>query len=280
MTRAIFFLAFVVAAKAMFGDLNEWLEAWQPLKALPGAVRELLLHVPYALLAALLLTRAEIWGRLPAGRASIAACFVLVILAVAELAAPCAVAGMPRAAAVAGPLVTLALLAALVVVCLRLTPKPGFIYEGSGFPAVRAFIAFTLLLALSIDFAPIVTAIVDLAVAWARMPAHGINLALSALVVAAFVVTSGLRFRSLQPNPAVGWLMTGILFFLLAVLVVPAEGLARTYGLHRQAAVAAFLAHGATIAIVLRALAHVMLFIGAFYLVSHVLPPRDRIARM
>ena len=112
-----------------------------------------------------------------------------------------------------------------------------------------------------------------------RVPAAYLDLALAAVVVAAFIMASGVRFRSLQPNSASTWMMLGILAWVVAQLVEPAEPLLRTYGLHKQPAVAAFIAHAPAIRGGLQIVAHALLFVGGLTLLSHLLPERERIAR-
>ena len=271
--QAIFFIALAVAMKAMFGDVNAWLEAWGPLANLPVVVREAVLHLPYALIAALLLTRAEVWRRLPA----MFSLYPPLAIAMATLLMSATMASSyPNLALLARPLATLLLVTTLVMVLTRLVPKPGFIYEGSSFPAVKAFIALTLLIALSIDFAGAILAVTGFTV---RMPVEYANLILAAVLVAGFITASGIRFRSLQPNSASSWMVAGIAAWAIAELIQPVIPLLTTYGLHKEAAVAAFITHAAAIRAALHIVAHALLFIGAFSLLSHLLPAREGIAR-
>src|SRR5206468_3797374 len=101
--------------------------------------------------------------------------------------------------------------AIIVMILTRLTPKPGFIYEGSMFPAVQAFIAFTLLLAMSIAMAGPLLVLIHVGGALERIPVGYANVIPAAIVVAIFVAASGIRFRSLQPNSASTWMAWGIL---------------------------------------------------------------------
>ena len=277
MRQLLFFLAFTITAKALFGEVNAWLEAWRPVATLDYGVRELAVHLPYAVVAGLLLTHAQIWSRLPANYGWYA---LLALLSAAQLLAPHAIAGLPPFPAPAVPFLTLALLAAIVMVHLRLLPKPGFIYEGSSFPGVRAFIALTLLLALSIDFAPPLLALPGAGSVAERMPAMLVNVIVCALIVSAFISASGVRFRMLQPNPAGPWLVAGIVAFVAAELVQPTGALLKTYGLAGEPFAAALIVHAAAAVSLLRIAAHVLLFVGAFYLLSHLLPLRERGARL
>jgi len=271
--QAIFFVALVAAMKAMFGDVNALILMWAPLAGLPAIVREAALHLPYALIAALLLTRAEVWTRLPA---MISLYPPLVIAAAALVMAHAIAATNPQLAVLAVRLVTLVLAVTLVMVLTRLMPKPGFVYEGSSFPAVKAFIALTLLLALSIDFAGAILGLTGFTV---RMPVEYANLILAAVIVAGFITASGIRFRSLQPNSASSWMLAGIAAWAVAELIQPVIPLLTTYGFHKEAAVAAFITHAAAIRAALHIVAHALLFIGAFSLLSHLLPAREGIAR-
>ena len=275
--RILFLVALSVAMKAMFDpDVNARLVAWEPLGNLPLIVRQVVLHVPYALLAALLATRAEAWTRLPQA----AGWYLALAVLAAGLFVPGAIASsQPAIALLATRIVVLLLVALIVMVLTRLTPKPGFIYEGSSFPAVRAFFALTLLLALSIELAAAALEVAGARAALDKVPAAYLNLAAAAIVVAAFIVASGVRFRSLQPNSASGWMTLGILLWLLGQLVEPAIPLLRTYGLHKERVAAAFINDATAIKAALEIAAHVVLLAGCFALLSHLLPERDRIAR-
>jgi hypothetical protein len=271
--QAVFYIGFVVAMKAMFGDVNALLQAWGPLAGLPAIAREAAIHVPYAVIAALLLTWAEVWRRLPA---MFSLYPPLAILAGMMLMPGAIAASHPDLAILAARILTLLLVAMLVMVQTRFEPKPGFIYEGSSFPAVKAFIALTLLLALSIDFAGAILGLTGFTV---RMPVEYANLAIGAVIVAGFITATDVRFRSLQPNSASVWLVAGVAVWAVAELTQPAVPLLRTYGFHKEPAVAAFVTHLAAIRAALHIVAHALLFVGAFSLLSHLLPERDRIAR-
>ena len=215
--QAVFYVAFAVAMKAMFGDVNALIQMWvPPLADLPVVAREAVLHLPYALIAALLLTLAEVWRRLPA---MFSLYPPLAIAMVTLLMSATMASSYPGPALLARPLATLLLVTTLVMVLTRLVPKPGFI------------------------------------------------------------TASGIRFRSLQPNAASAWMVAGIVAWAIAELIEPAIPLLGTYGFQKQAAVAAFITHAAAIRAALHIAAHALLFIGAFSLLSHLLPARDRIAR-
>lgn len=275
--RILFFAAVVVAMKAMFDpDVNARVVAFEPLGNLPLIVRQVVLHVPYALFAALLLARAEVWRRLPS---AIGWYVALLALAVAVFVPGAIAASRTPLVALATSVIVLLLVAAIVMVLTRLTPKPGFIYEGSSFPAVKAFLALTLLLALSIAFVAPVDNGTRLGAMLERVPVAYLNLAVAAVVVAAFIAASGVRFRSLQPNSAPGWMTFGIVLWVIAQLLAPAIPLLGTYGFNKERAAVLFIDNAATIKAGLEIAAHVALFIGGFFLLSHLLPARDRIAR-
>ena len=276
--RVLFFVAFAVAMKAMFDpDVNARLVAWEPLGNMPVIVRELVLHVPYALIAALLLTRAEVWGRLP-HMFSLYGPLAAVLAAL--LMSGTMAQSYPVAALIARPLVVLVLAAVVVMILTRLTPKPGYVYEGSSVPSVKLFVALTLLLALSIELAAPLANAAGAGAVLEKAPVVYLNLVVGAVLAAAFIVASGVRFRSLQPNSASGWMTLGIFLWLLAQLVEPVIPLLRNYGLHKERGVAEFINYATTIKAGLEITAHALLFVGVFMLLSHLLPERERVARM
>ena len=275
--RALFFAAVVVAMKAMFDpDVNARLVAFEPLGNLPIVVRDVALHLPYALFAALLLTRAEVWRRLPS---AIGWYVVLPVLAVTVFAPGAIAASHAALLDLVAHVILLLLIAAIVMLLTRLTPKPGFIYEGSSFPSVKAFLALTLLLALSIGFVTPIEVGTRMGAILERIPVAYLNLVVAAIVVAAFIAASGVRFRSLQPNASSGWMTFGIVLWVLAQLLEPVIPLLRTYGLARERAAVLFIDNATAIKAGLEIAAHVALLIGCFLLLSHLLPERDRIAR-
>lgn len=245
MRTAIFLVAFVVMSTATFPDANAWLARLEPLSGLNAGLRYFLLHVPYALLAGMLFALARIGSRLPANPIWYGA---LGLLAVAHLCA----AFVPSVyLALAKPL----LVAAIVMVLLRLQPRAGSLYEATIVPGVLAFVALTLLTSMSLRFAQDFGGFGLWHPALDRMPADLGNLALAAIVAAAFIVASRIRHRSLQPCPAKPWLAAGVVVWAVA------EGLrfAGAYSVYADA---------------VRIAAHGALFVGMFYLLSHLLPRR------
>ena len=273
--QILFFVAFTVAMKAMFDpDVNARLVAFEPIGNLPILVREVVLHVPYALIAALLLTRAEVWRRLPemfSLHAPLAAMLALLLMSGTMAQSN------PALALIARPIAVLLLAANLVMVLTRLTPKPGFVYEGSSVPSVKLFLAMTLTVALSIELA---APLVDAAgIGAMKIPAVYLNLAIAAVIAAAYIMASDVRFRSLQPNSASGWMTSGIVLWVIAQLIEPAIPQLRAFGFHKERFVAEFIDRAPAIKAGLEIAAHALLFIGCFTLLSHLLPARDRIAR-
>ena len=275
--QILFFVAFTVAMKAMFDpDLNARLVAFEPIGNLPVLVREVALHVPYALIAALLLTRAEVWPRLPGMmslHAPLAAMLALMLMSGTMAQSS------PVLALIVRPFAVLLLVANLVMVLTRLTPKPGFVYEGSGVPSVKLFLAAMLTLALSIDLAAPIANAAGFGAVLEKVPAVYLNLAIGAVIAAAYIVASGVRFRTLQPNSASAWMSWGIALWVIAQLLEPAITQLRTYGFQKERGVAEFILHASAVKAGLEIVAHALLFIGCFTLLSHLLPERDRVAR-
>lgn len=275
--RALFFIALTVAMKAMFGEVNALVLMWVPAIAeMAAPVREAVLHLPYALIAALVLTRAEVWARLPA---MITLYVPLVVVVAAMVMADAIARTNPELAVLAARLVTLVLAANVVMILTRLTPKPGFIYEGSSVPSVKTFLAMTIALALSIPLAAPLLGVARAGAYAEKVPAAYLDLAVAAIVVAAYIMASGIRFRSLQPNSAATWMVLGIVLWVIAQLLEPAIGQIRAFGYHKERFVAEFIERAAPIKAGLEIAAHILLFAGSFSLVSHLLPARDRIAR-
>ena len=234
---AIFFVAYVVMMVATFGDAATLASAW---------VSPFLLYVPAALIAAGVLAHAHVPPRLPE---SYSGYVPLVVLTLAQLAT-LAIAS-PYLAAVKP-----ALMLAVALTLLRVKPRIGDLYQGQTMPGFTAFLAFTALISLSI------TPLKDLAAvgvshpAIDRIPWPMTNLAAAAVLAVAFILLSGIRQRSMQPNPAKAWLVPGILVFIVAAAAHHSKA---TVEYARYALLAA----------------HVLLFIGATYLLSHLLPGRD-----
>lgn len=238
----ILFLALVVLATATFSDANAWIDPLPAIRQLPIAARVALLYVPYAILVAALWFHGRVGPRV---QGHIAWFVVLALLAAAEIFT-----------AYAAPV--LALIAALLL--LKLTPRVGSLYESASFPSVRAFLGLSLLLAISLKWGADILGM-DLAMELApRMPLDAMGLIACAIAVGAFISIAGLRHRRTQMPGAAKWLGAGI-----------AVGIVGAIAGHLPVKVAyAFFASAA-----LLIAAHLLLFIGAFLLLSHLLPARD-----
>jgi hypothetical protein len=232
---SVFFVALAVLIGATFQAIAEVFSA-------KGTE---VVYLPAAVVAAILMWHARVPARLPANAAWYA---VLLLPALAFLAGGQASVAIP---VVARPL----LLIAVVLLLLRLTPHAGSVYERMPVPGVLVFFAFTALLYQSI---PMVEGLRTLGIRPAaidRIPAPMVNVAACAIVVAIFIVASGIRHRFLQPNPSRAWLWAGVALWIAAAAVSHVRAYA-TY---------AYYALGA---------AQALLFIGAFYLLSNLLPRR------
>ncbi len=234
---AIFFVAYVVMMVATFPDAAAFFAA--------HALNPWLLYAPAAVVAAGVLAHARVPPRLPQAPGWYAA---LAVLALAQLAAPF----------LASPwlaFVKPALMLAVALTLLAVKPRVGDLYQGQTMPGFIAFLAFTALISMSIR------PLVDLAAvgithpALERVPVPMANLAAATVLAAAFILLSGMRHRSMQPNPAKAWLVPGIVVFLVAAAAM-----------HSKATVE-YARHGLLAA-------HLLLFVGATYLLGHLLPSR------
>jgi hypothetical protein len=234
---AIFFAAYVVMMVATFDDAA----------ALASRVASpFLLYVPAALVAAAVLAHARIPARLPEAWGWYVA---LVLLTLAQLA-PLLVASPPYLA-----FVKPVLMLAVALTLLRTKPRAGNLYQGETMPGFTAFLAFTALVSMSIRPLADLAAVGFTHPAIERFPAPMTNLAAAAVLAAAFILLARLRRRSMQPNPAKAWLVPGIVVFLVAAA-----------GMHSKATLE-YARYGLLAA-------HLMLFIGATYLLGHLLPGR------
>jgi hypothetical protein len=242
MRPAILFVALVVMATATFADANAWIEPLPMMRQLPIAARIVILYVPYAILVGILWFYARVQSRVQGGMAWFIA---LAIFAVG---------------AILTPYVTPALMLALALVLLRLTPRAGTIYEAALFPGIRAFLGFTLLLAMSIKWGADLYGMEMLLENVPGLPLDAAGAALCGVAVAVFIVGAKLRYRRVQPCGAAMWLTGGILLCAAGALAshLPSNV---PYGFYAAA--------GLLIA------AHVALFVGSFLLLSHMLPRRE-----
>jgi hypothetical protein len=250
---ALAFVALTALAMAMFPELNALIAAHPALAGWPPAGRFLALYAPYAIAIAVLGTHARLWSRLPRD----AVWYVLLLsLAMAHVALPW-IGGSLGQFALAAPMLKLALLAVPVAFLLRVTPRTGSLHEAGLVPGFQVFLALAILVALArpwgTDFPE------QLASIQRKLPAvprAAWDFLAAAVVVAAFILASGIRSRALQPCPARGLMQMGIVLFAVSAalpfMVVMAADAARLARLVAQA----------------------MLFAGAFYLLTHLLPRR------
>ena len=238
---AILFLALVVLATTTFADANAWIEPLPEIRKLPLAVRVALLYVPYALLVGALWLYGRVGSRV---QGHIAWFVVLAALAVAEIFTA---------------YTTPALMLVAALVLLQLTPRAGSLYEAASFPSIRAFLGLTLLLAMSVKWGADVFGmelVMDLV---PNFPLDEMGLIVAAVAVGAFIAIARLRHRRVQLPGAAHWLTAGI--------IVCAAGAVASHLPSKHPY--AFFASAALLIV-----AHLLLFIGAFLLLSHLLPRR------
>jgi hypothetical protein len=274
--KAIFFAGLALAMDACFADVRSILDAlrWQP--ALPELAKGWALLAVYAVAAAWLVTRAKALSRLPANPiwylliAIGAALYLmgknpmLVLFQRAFMSLPLLYLGKPL------------LIAAVVVTLLGLQPTPGTRYETIPLPPIRVYLAFTLFLSLSLryaqDFAPVelVGKVME------ALPAGYGDLIVSAIVAAIFMAASGLARRPMYRSPASSLLTAGIVLYVVGVLAtLAAIGIASIpFGRTSPGTAIVLYAPLAGYASIIAA--HIVLFVGAYYLFIHLLP-RDAV---
>jgi len=244
---AVFFVAYVVMMVATFPDAAA---------LLPASVNPLLLYVPAAIAAAAVLAHARIPPRLPGNPVWYA---VLAVLAIAQFASPFLGVVLFAAPFVALPYLAIVkplLMLAVVLVLLRLRPRVGDLHAAEVMPGFTAFVALTALTHSSFAI------VKDLAAAGMthpmieKVPGPMANFVAAAVIAAAFIALSGIRHRALQLSPAKAWLVPGIVLWY-------ASAVAMHFAATREYAPYGLVA------------GHVMLFIGATYLLSHLLPRRE-----
>ena len=238
----ILFLALVVMATATFDDANAWLEPLPAIRKLPIAARIAMLYVPSAILVAILWFHARVGPRVQGHMAWFAA---LVLLAVATILTPYA---------------TPALMLALALVLLRVTPRIGTVYDAGGLPSVRMFLGFTLLLAMSLKWGEEIFGMDLVMERMANLPLDALGIAVCAVAVAIFIIATDVRHRRVQPCSAGFWLTLGI-----------ALGIAGILSAHLPSNVP----YGFFLSAALGIAGHLALFVGAFLLLTHLLPVRD-----
>ena len=239
---AILFLALVVMATATFADANAWIDPLPAIRQLPLAARVAIMYVPYAILVGVLWMYARVGPRV---QGHIAWFVALAALAGAEIFTP-----------YAAP----ALILGAALVLLRLAPRTGTLYEAASFPAVRAFLGLTLLLAISLRWGADIYGLELVTPLAPRLPRDLIALVVAAVAVAIFIVAAGLRHRRVQPCGASKWLTAGIIACVVGAVTAHLPGNI-PYGFFASAA--------------LLIAGHLALFVGAFLLLSHLLPRRD-----
>lgn len=237
MIRAgLFFVALVVLMVATFEDAAAMVSPW---------IDPRLLYLAAALMVAGLMFHTQVPPRLPENPAWYG---VLGALAIAVAGAPFVAYQYVNLAA--EPLLVIV----VVLVMLRLKPRVGYLYQSGLVPGFITFLTFSALLWQSHSIVGSLAAVGVTHPMVERLPGLA-NLAAAAIVVAIFITASGIRHRSLQLNPSRSWLTMGLLIFIAGAFATHFPAYAQ-YG--RYALVAA----------------HVLLFVGAFHLLSHLLPRR------
>jgi hypothetical protein len=248
---------------------------WVPV---PDLAKGWVLVGVYALAAGWLVTRANVMARLPANPFW----YLLIALGAAlYLMGKNALLVLFQRAILSLPLLPLGkpvLIVAMVLTLLRLQPTPGTVYETTPLPPVRTYLGFTLWLSLSMryaqDFSPFALA----GQLMGELPAGYGDLIVSAIVVAIFMAASGLARRPMYRSPASGLLTAGIVLYVMGVLLtLAAIGLASIpFGGTSLGALIVLYAPFAGFFFIIAA--HIVLFVGAFYLFIHLLP-RDAVRR-
>jgi hypothetical protein len=148
----------------------------------------------------------------------------------------------------------------VALVMLQLVPRTGTLYEAASFPSIRAFVGLTVLLAISLRWGADIFGLELVEPFAPRLPRDALGLIAAAIATGAFIAFARLRHRRVQPCGASSWLTAGIVLCILGAVAahLPAN---IPYGFFASA--------GLLIA------GHLALFVGAFLLLSHLLPRRD-----
>lgn len=240
--QLILFIALVVMATATFDDANAWLEPLPAIRKLPIAARIAILYVPMAGLVGLL----WMWGRIGSRvRGSMGWFVALAVLS---------------AATVYTTYATPLLILANALVLIRLNPRIGDLYDAHAFPSLRAFLGLTLLLAMSLKWGADLFGMDWVMERYPDLPLDGLGLGICAIAVGTFIAATWLRNRRVQPCGANFWLMLGLF-----------AGIAGALTAHLPSNVP----HGFFVSAALGIVGHIALFIGAFLLLSHLLPLRE-----
>lgn len=240
--KALFFLSLVLAATGSFTDANGWIGQAPPIAQLLPPLRVGVLHLPYAVLVAALWFYARVGARLQGPPWAFIALF---LLAMAQLWVRWV-----------EPLVYFGVVALL----LRLAPRTGTLYEATSFPSLRAFAGLALLLAMSLRWGADVFGFNYVRQLSLALPSDVAMLIVCAVVVGAFIVIGRLRHRRVQPCGAGMWLAAGLVAWIAGE------------ALHWAPPA---VASADKAALVLQIAGHVLLFAGAFLLLSHLLPRRE-----
>ena len=240
--QVILFIALVVMATATFDDANAWLEPLPAIRKLPIAARIAILYVPTTILVAVL----WMWGRVgPRVHGHIGWFVTLAVLSAATIYT-----------SYATPL----LMVANTLVLLQLTPRIGALYDAVSFPAVRAFLGLSLLAAMSLKWGADIFGMDLLLENYPDWPLDGVGLAACAIAVGTLIAAARLRNRRMQPCAATFWITLGLFAGILGALTA-----------HLPSNVP----HGFFVSAGLIIAGHLALFIGAFLMLSHLLPIRE-----
>ena len=244
---AILFVAMVILATGTFSDANAWIEPLPAIRKLPLAARLGVLYIPYAILIAALWWYAKLAPRL---RGHIAVYGVVAAFAVAEVLYSYAAPG---------------LMLVIAIALLPTAPREGFLYEAAPFPSIRAFLGLSLLAALSLRWGADIIGFDMLDeylenVKNVEIPDQLMGLAACAVAVAIFIVAARLRHRRVQPCGAAHWLTVGI---------IACAGGAAASQLPSNVPFGFYATSGLFLA------GHLALFVGAFLLLTHLLPTRE-----
>lgn len=242
MRQALLFLSLALVATGTFTDVNGWIgQAPQVAQLLPP-LRVAALHVPYLILVAALWFYARMGPRVQGPAWAFG---VLFLTAMAQIWVP-----LEKPV----PIVI------LVALLIRLAPREGMLYEATSFPSIRAFLALTLLLALSLRWGGDLFGFNYARAAAPALPSDVTMLIVCAVVVAAFISIAKLRHRKVHPCGAARVLTAGLVAWLVGEAA-------------RWAPPGVPFADKAALA--LQIAGHLLLFIGAFLLLTHLLPRRE-----
>jgi hypothetical protein len=217
----------------------------------PMPERLYIVYAPLAVLATILLIHGKVASRVPPNPVLHVIAFGLAAAHVPALLMP-----LPYE-----PATRVLLIAVVVLILLRLKPRIGDLYQSMPIEGFIAFLALTALLFQSIGIVQELAAVGVTHRELARIPLPMANLAAAAIVVMIFIVASGIRHRPQQLNPSKRWLYAGLAVWFAGAAATHLHG--TQYAQYAQYAKYALVA------------GHVMLFIGAFYMLSHLLPSRD-----